>query len=104
MSKNKTVLLLTIIASLLIITLPTILQIYQNHNNRLLQVATKKILESAESCFYDDVCQGNEITIGDLRDNGYLESDVVNPKTKKYFAEDTLLIYEEYHVHFAQEV
>ena len=101
MNKNKTIILFTVLVAILFITVPTIWNIYQNHSNRLYEVATKKILESAENCFYDDVCKGNQITIGALKKNGYLTSDVVNPKTRTYFDDSLTLIHENFQVRFA---
>lgn len=92
MNKNKTVFLLTVIASLLIIALPTIIKIYQGHQARLYEVATKKILESAEECFRDQICTGNKVTVLELKEAGYLKGDVVNPKTRTYF-EDSMVLY-----------
>lgn len=101
MNKNKTILLFTVFVSVLFITVPTIWKIYQNHANRLYEVATKKIIESAENCFFDDICHGTQITIGVLKKTGYLKADVVNPKTKTYFEDSLVLIYENFQVRFA---
>lgn len=91
MNQNKPIVILTSIAAVLIITLPTIFKIYNRHQERLYEVATKKITESAEDCFRAQVCSGHEITIGELKNTGYLETDIVNPKTKTYFDESTVL-------------
>lgn len=98
MSRNKIIFWLTLFAAILILALPTFLNIIKNHQDRLYQVATKKIIESAESCFYDDVCEGTTITIGELKKKGYLKEDVVNPKTKMYFEESVELILDNFHV------
>lgn len=91
MNKNKAIISLTIIASILIITLPTIIKIYHNHEERLYLVATKKIIESAKNCYYDQICHSNTITVQELKNTGYLETDIVNPKTKTYFSETTTI-------------
>lgn len=98
MSKNKVILWMTIFGSILIIALPTVLKIYKNHQDRLYQVATKKITETALDCFHDDVCEEPAVTLSELKKNGYLEFDVVDPETKTYFPDDVVLIYDEYQV------
>lgn len=98
MNRNKIIFWLTLFGTVLILGLPTILKIYQNHQDRLCQVATKKIIESAEDCFRDDVCKEPAVTLGELKSTGYLESDVVDPETKTYFSDDVVLIYDEYQV------
>lgn len=93
MSQNKIVFWITILASLVIIALPTTLKIVEHHQEKLYLVATKKIFESALDCFYEDVCS-EDITIGELKNSGYLKEDVVNPKTKMFFSNDLVLVYE----------
>ncbi len=97
MSNVKASFWLTVLASLVIIGLPTILKITKNHEERMYLVATKKIIESAETCFYNDECLQDEITIGELKQKGYL-LDVINPQTKTYFEDDLVLIWENNHV------
>lgn len=99
MNNWKTTFWLTVLASLLIIGLPTILRITKNHEERLYLVATKKIFESAEACFYDDVCQTDVMSLGELKQKGYIE-DVINPQTKTYFDDNLLLVWEDNHVQF----
>ncbi|MCI8575722.1 MAG: hypothetical protein HFI09_04555 [Bacilli bacterium] len=102
MSSFKTTFWLTVLATILIIGLPTILKITKNHEERMYLVATKKILESAEACFYDDVCQDSMISLGDLKQKGYLD-DVIDPQTKTYFEDDLMLVYENYRVSFKSD-
>lgn len=91
MNKNKIILFLTFIGAILIIVLPTTIKIYQNHMERLYEVATKKILESAEECYQKQICTEPKITIGDLKEKGFLKEDVVNPKTKQVFDDSMFL-------------
>lgn len=91
MNQNKTIITLTIIAAVIMIALPTILKIYNHHEARLYEVATKKIIESAEECYRNQICKDHEITIRELKNTGYLETDIVNPKTKTFFDENIIL-------------
>ncbi len=100
-TKNKLVLSFTILASILMIFVPTVIKIAEDHDEKLMLVATKKLIESAESCYYDGVCTSNQMTLSQLLRTGYLKSNVVNPKTKTYFDDDLLFVYEENHVRIA---
>ena len=100
MSRNKIIFWLTLFAAILIIALPTFLNIVKNHQDRLYEVATKKLFESAESCFFDDVCEGTVVTLEELKNKGYLEQDIVNPQTKMYFEDTLVLVFENYRVQF----
>jgi len=100
-NKNKTILSITICTAILMIFVPTIIKISKNHQEKLMIVATKKLIESAERCYYDGVCVMNQMTLGQLKNTGYLTGDVVNPETKTYFENDLLFVYEENHVRIA---
>ncbi len=102
MNRNKMVLQLTVIGAVLIIALPTLIKIYEGHQNRLYEVATKQIKESALACFQNFDCE-NSITLGDLKEKGYLGMDVVNPKTKTYFPDDLIIVNNHYTVSFQNE-
>lgn len=100
MNRNKLIISLTILASLLMIALPTILKIYERHEERLLLVSEKKIIESAENCFRTSSCQNHQTTIKELKEKGFLEENIVNPKTKTYYDDNTTLIEEHFSVSF----
>lgn len=98
MNEKKAVLFLTMIATIVIVVLPTIFQIYQRHVERLYEVALREVLESAEECYRNQVCTKHEMTILELKNTGYLKSDIVNPKTKTYFDENLILVEENFQV------
>lgn len=98
MNKNITIIFLTGIASILIIGLPTVLKIHNAHEERLYEVATKKIIESAELCYREQICIKEEMTLKELQATGYLEENIINPKTKTYFDENLKLIEENFQV------
>ncbi len=100
MNKNKLILSFTFFGTILILVLPTTIKIYQNHMDRIYEVATKKILESAEECYQNNVCIDSKITIGDLKEKGFLKEDVVNPRTKQVFDDSILLQEENFKVSF----
>lgn len=100
MSKNKSIITLTIIAALIIIALPTTIKIHINHENKLYEVAAKKIMESAEDCFKDGICKNHKTTIKELKEKGYLKENIVNPKSKTYFEDEIVLIEENFEVTF----
>lgn len=102
MSKNKFVLLLTVIAIILIVALPTIFKIYQRHEARMYEVASRKILEKAEECYRDQICQNKTMTIEELKKTGYLKTDVVNPRTKTYFDLNLVMQEENFKVTFIE--
>ena len=65
----------------------------QKNTERKTLVATKAIIEGAESCYYDNVCK-EEITLGELITLGYAK-DTVNPKTNLYYSHDSKIIKKE---------
>lgn len=99
-NKNKTILFLTVIATILIVALPTILKISERHDERMYIAASRKVLESAETCYRDQVCKEKQMTIGDLKKIGYLKEEVVNPRTKTYFEDNMIMVEDNFHVTF----
>lgn len=100
MNKNKSIITLTLIAAVIIIALPTTIKIYINHENKLYEVATKKIIESAEDCFKEGICKNHKTTIKELKEKGYLKENIVNPKSKTYFEDEIVLVEENFKVSF----
>ena len=86
MNTNKITIIGTIIAIILIISIPTIYKVVKDHNEHLYLVVEEKIIEGAKKCFYDNVCTNNEITLKELYDNKYL-SQISDPVTKEYYNE-----------------
>lgn len=84
MNTNKITIIGSVIAIVLIISIPTIYKAVKNHNNILYQVVEEKIIEAAKSCFYDSKCTNEKIYLKDLYNLEYLDS-VSNPITKEYY-------------------
>ena len=81
---NKKVVILTvaIIAGMLII--PTIYKVHIEHNNRLIKVVEKEFLYYAKKCYYENACSST-VTLNDLYEKGYINEELANPITKKYY-------------------
>lgn len=102
MNKNKIIAILTVIAAILIVALPTLFKIYWGYEERTFLVASKKVLESASDCYRASDCHG-EVTIKELRSKGYLVEPVINPRTKTYFDESIVLVATDYEVTFLEK-
>ena len=74
------------------------IKVYQNHVDRLYLVLDNEIKESAKKCFLDKNCEG-EITLGDLKNKGYIDV-LVDPISKEEISKDKCLKYENNEVIF----
>lgn len=99
--KNSIIFLMTIGIVLVSLVLGTIYKAYKTHNDRLLLVAQKKIIESAITCVNEDKCSDEKITIGTLISEGYL-TETINPLTKIYYSHDSYVIKESNEYHFIE--
>lgn len=68
------------------------IKVYQNHVDKLYLVLDNEIKESAKKCFLDKNCEG-EITLGDLKNKGYIDV-LVDPISKEEISKDKCLKYE----------
>ena len=91
MELNKIVLALTLIAIVILITVPTINKISKTHLEKKYAVVSKKIKEQAQNCYYQSICKNTTITIGELIEKGYLEK-TIDPYTEEYFADEAYVI------------
>ena len=91
MNTNKITIIGSIIAILLIISIPTIYKVIKNHNDNLYEVVEEKILNAAKKCYYDEVCVEDKILLKDLYELDYLEK-VSNPITKEYYNENSYVL------------
>ncbi len=89
---------LIIIITLIILFIIGSIKVYQNHVDKLYLVLDNEIKESAKKCFLDKNCEG-EITIGDLKNKGYIDV-LVDPVTKEEVSKDKCLKYENNEVVF----
>ena len=90
MNRNKTIIYITIIALVLIISIPTIYTIVKKHNDRLTAVTHKRIEEAAKECYLKNICVDEKITLKQLYENKYLEKES-NPITKEYYNEESFV-------------
>ena len=68
------------------------IKVYQNHVDKLYLVLDNEIKELAKKCFLDKNCEG-EITLGDLKNKGYIDV-LVDPISKEEISKDKCLKYE----------
>lgn len=81
---KKTLCLITVIACLLIITIPTVYKVIKDHQTKLYAVLEKAIVEASEKCWNKGDCKNETITLKELYDLKYLEKQI-NPVTKKVY-------------------
>ena len=68
---NKFVISGTIIIIVLMIGIPTVINVKKDHDNKLILVTEKRIKEAAKKCFLDNKCEGNSTTLKILYDLYY---------------------------------
>lgn len=90
MNTNKITIIFSIIAILLIISIPTIYNVITNHHNNLYRVVEEKIINSAKKCYYEEKCTNQKITLKELYEFNYLDK-VSDPITKEYYADDSYI-------------
>lgn len=84
---NKWIISATIIIILGLIIGVTSFKVVSNHNDKLLLVKEKYIIETAKKCKIEKKCNNDTITLKELYDLKYLEKEV-NPVTKEYYSDD----------------
>jgi len=91
--EKKVGLSLIVILCLLII-IPTILRISKTHQDRLIAVSEKRIIEAAQNCYAQDRCLEDIIYLKDLYEFGYLEKQY-DPISKVYYSEESYVLKKE---------
>lgn len=95
MNTNKIVIYVTIFALIALVSVPTVYKVIKKNHAKLNMVTEKYIIETAESCFYDNVCTNSTITLADLYSYHYLKDDVVDPISKIVYSHKSYVtIYE----------
>jgi len=94
MNINKITIIGSVIAIVLIITVPTIYKVIKTHNDTLYQVVEDKIIEAAKKCYYEDQCINEKIYLKDLYKLEYLEA-LSDPITKEYYNVESYVLREE---------
>ena len=85
-NKSRKLLLFIFILVFIIVGIATTVKVYNKHLDRLYTVIEKRIEEQAKNCFLENICTGDETTIGFLTQKGYLKNEV-DPVSKEYFNE-----------------
>lgn len=89
-NNNKYIIFFTIIALILLVSIPTIYKVVKNHQNKQIAVVEKKVIEAGRLCQYKKECPNEEITLKELYDLKYLDK-LVNPINKKVYDEDSTI-------------
>lgn len=85
---NKAWVILTVLLIISLITGVTSYKVLKNHNDKVLLVESKYIIEKAKNCVNQKKCSGNTITLKELYDLGMLDKQV-NGTTKEYYNENS---------------
>lgn len=88
---NKWVISITVILFLGLVIGVTSYKVIKIHNDKVLLVESKYIIETAKKCLNEKVCNGDIITLKTLYDYGYLETQV-NEVTKEYYNEESYVL------------
>ena len=84
---NKWIISTTIIIIFGLIIGVTSFKVVNKHNDKLLLVEEKYIIEKAKKCKMEKKCNNDNITLKQLYDLKYLEKQV-NPVSKEYYSLD----------------
>ena len=91
--KSKIPIILTIIV-LAFVVVSVIIKVDDTHKSKQYSYTLSLIIEAAKKCQKDNKCVDSKITLKELYDNDYLEK-MANPKTKKYFNENSYVLMDE---------
>ena len=84
---NKWIISTTIIIIFGLVIGVTSFKVVNKHNDKLLLVEEKYIIEKAKKCKMEKKCNNDNITLKELYDLKYLEKQV-NPVNKEYYSLD----------------
>lgn len=87
---NKALVLTTISFIILLIVGVTSYKVINNHNEKVLLVESKYIIEKAKECINQKKCNEDIITLKKLYDLGIIDP-VVNNVTKEYYNENSYI-------------
>ena len=91
MENNRPIIYITLVALLFIIGIPTIINIKDNHNDKLYLTMKLKIIEAAKKCYLEDKCIDQNVKVSYLIDNSYLET-VIDPISEEPINNDSYVI------------
>ena len=78
---NKINIILIIIIVLLVLV-PATIYIIKNHYDSLYLVINKRVVEQANNCYYDNICENKVIKLNELIEKGYMDK-VYDPISKE---------------------
>lgn len=81
---NKKIIIVTLALIIALIGGTTAFKVVSIHNDKMMMVSEKYILEQAKLCYNKKECQNESTTLDELYSLGYLEKQV-NPVTKEYY-------------------
>lgn len=79
---NKLIIYVTIIALILILSIPTYIKVNNNYKAGVILTLKSKIKVKAIQCWNEEKCLDNTIYLRDLYNLNYLDK-IINPVTKK---------------------
>ena len=81
---NKICITVTIIIIITLLIGVTTYKVVDKHNDKLMEVEEKYIIETAKKCLNEKKCSGRKITLQTLYDLEFLDMQA-NPVTKEYY-------------------
>lgn len=81
---NKICITVTIIIIITLVIGVTTYKVVDKHNDKLMGVEEKYIIETAKKCLNEKKCSGSKITLQTLYDLEFLDMQA-NPVTKEYY-------------------
>lgn len=81
---NKICITVTIIIIITLVIGVTTYKVVDKHNDKLMEVEEKYIIEIAKKCLNEKKCSGSKITLQTLYDLEFLDMQA-NPVTKEYY-------------------
>ncbi len=97
---SKIIIGVLIIATISIVFFASYKRIYKDHQEKLVKVLTRKVEEAGKKCFLEKQCSGQEVTIKELKEKGYLKEELVNPLTKEVINENLKVTYKDKECYF----
>ena len=91
--KQKTINILLIIIIILLIIIPTIWYVNKVHNDNLWLVIDKEVIEAADKCKNENVCNDSKVTLEFLVSKNYI-AKLYDPITKEAINDASYVDYE----------
>ena len=66
MTKNKIIIYTSLLIIVSVVLITSGIKVSKIHDNRLLEVTTNKIVDTAKKCYYNNSCIDDKITLNEL--------------------------------------